>query len=62
MSKEIAYYMEVNSFFGPIQKYLPHATPNYGSVKSNFEVDYYIQIYFSPENVAHIRKTLEPSV
>ena len=48
--------MGVNIYFCPRQKNRPHSTPNYGPVKSKFEVDYYRQIYCSPERIDHIRK------
>ena len=47
--RERAYSMRVNSYFGPIQTNVSHATPNYGPEKSNIEVDYYRQKYCSPE-------------
>ena len=34
--------MRVNAYFGPIRTNIPHATPNYGYIKSKFEVDYCI--------------------
>ena len=33
---------------------IDHITPTYEPGKSKFEVDYYIQTYFSPKNSAHI--------
>ena len=45
---EIAYSMGVNAYFGSSRTNSPHATPNYGTVKSMFEVDYYRQVYCSP--------------
>ena len=38
-SRERAYSIRVNDYFGPILKNIPHATPNYGPRKSKFEVD-----------------------
>ena len=38
--------MGVNDYFGLIMTNRPHATPNYGPVKSKLEVDCYIQTYF----------------
>ena len=49
--------MGVHSYFGSRLTNRPHTTPNYGLGKYKFEVDYYRQIYFSSEKVAHIRKT-----
>ena len=54
--REKSYSMRVNAYYGPRQTNRPHATPNYRHEKSNFEVDYYRQIYFSPEELAHTRK------
>ena len=48
-SIERAYSMGVNDYFFSRRKNRPHATPKYGPVKYNFEVDYYIQTYCSPE-------------
>ena len=33
--------MGVNTYFGPRRTNIPHATPNYGPLKSKFEVYYY---------------------
>ena len=49
--------MGVNVYFGSIWTNIPHATPNYVPIKSDFEVDYYRQTYFPPEKVYNIRKT-----
>ena len=48
--------MRVKFYVGPKWTIISHATPNYGLVKYRFEVDYYIQTYYSPEKVAHLRK------
>ena len=48
-SRERAYYMGANDYFGPIRNNRPHATPNYNTGKYKFEVDYYRQIYCSPK-------------
>ena len=32
--------MGLNTYFGPIQNNIPNATPNYGPVKSKFEIIY----------------------
>ena len=48
--------MGVNDDFDPRRKYIPHAKPNYGPGKYNFEVDYYRQTYFSPESVNSSQK------
>ena len=40
-SIERAYHMVVNYYFGPRRTNIPHATPNYGPLKSKFEVYYY---------------------
>ena len=45
VSREIAYSMEVNAYFGPRQINIPETTPNYGHRKTMFEVDYYRQTY-----------------
>ena len=37
-SREIAYYMGVNSYFGPRRTNRPHETPNYGLDKYKYEV------------------------
>ena len=55
-SKERAYSMGINYYFGPIQTNRPHATPSNGPGKYKSEVDYYRQKYCSPGKVAHIRK------
>ena len=55
-SREIEHSMGINAYFGPRRTNRPHATPNYGTRKSRFEVDYYRKTYFSPEKVAHNRK------
>ena len=54
-SRERAYSKEVNAYFGPIWKNIPHVTPNYGPGKTKFEVDFYRQKYCSPKKLAHIR-------
>ena len=36
--REIAYYMGVNGYFPPIRTNRPHATPNYVTCKSRFEL------------------------
>ena len=41
--------MVVNTYFVPRLTDRLHETPNYGPVKSKFEVDYYRQTYCSPE-------------
>ena len=41
-SKEKAYSNRVNDYFGPRRTNIPHEKPNYGPLKSKFEVDYYI--------------------
>ena len=56
--RERAYHTGVNEYFGPRQKYRPHATPNFGPGKFNFEVDYYRQTYCSPIKLAHTRKKI----
>ena len=48
--------MEVNGYFGPIRTNIPHTTQKYGPVKYKSEVDYYKQIYCSPEKLARTRK------
>ena len=48
--------MVLNEYFGPRHTKRPHATPNYGPEKSKFGVDYYRQIYCSPEKISHVRK------
>ena len=48
--------MGVNAYVGTRHTNIPHATPNYRHGKSNFEVDYYRQTYFSPEKLAHIKR------
>ena len=48
-SREIAYYMVANDYFGPRRTNRPHSTPNYGPGKSKFEIYYYRQIYYFPE-------------
>ena len=53
------YYMGLCSLFCPRRTNIQHETPNYGPVNYKFEVDYYIQTYFSPEKLALIRKKLE---
>ena len=58
-SRERAYCMGVNAQFGPRQINRPCTTPNYGPVKSKFEVYYYRHTYCYPEKVAHIKKELE---
>ena len=40
-SKEIAYYVLFNAYFGPIITNRLHATHNYEPIKSKFEIDYY---------------------
>ena len=47
-SIERAYSMVVNDYSFPRRTNRPHATPNYGPVKYNFEVYHYRQKYFSP--------------
>ena len=54
--REISYSMGVNAYFGTRRADISHATPNYGPVRSKFEVDYYRQTYRSPEKVVHIRR------
>ena len=61
-SRERPYYMGSNYYFVPRQTNISHSTPNYGPRKYNFEVDYYRQIYCSPEKLSHIRKMLENQV
>ena len=58
-SREIAYSMGVNAYFGPRRTNRPHSTPNYEPGKSKFEADYYRQTYCSPGIVPHIRKKPE---
>ena len=53
-SREISYSMVVNDYFGTRRTNRPHATPNYGPKKYNFEVYYYKQTYYSPEKLAYI--------
>ena len=55
-SRERAYSMGVNDYFVPRRTNRPHATPNYGPVKSKFEVGYYRQTYFSPEKLLILEK------
>ena len=45
--------MGVNDYFGTIRINIPHATPNYGPVKYNFEVDYYRQAWLVPDQHVH---------
>ena len=45
--------MVVNDYFGTRRTNRPHATPNYGPKKYNFEVDYYKHTYYSPEKLAY---------
>ena len=54
---ERAYSMGVNPLYGPIQTNIPHAALNYKPGKSNSEVDYYRQTYFSPEKYLISGKT-----
>ena len=56
-SIEISYYMGVNSYFGPRRTNRPHATPNYGPVKSKSEVYYYRQTYFLQKKYLISEKT-----
>ena len=48
-SRERAYYLGVNAYFGPIRTNRTHARPNYVHEESKFEVDYHRQTYCSPE-------------
>ena len=54
--------MTVNAFFVPRWTNRPHEKPNYRPVNSKLEVEYYIQTYCSPEELAHIRTKLENKV
>ena len=58
-SREIAYYIFVNAYFGPRLTNRPHAKTKHGPGKSKFEVGYYIQTYFYPKTLFHIRKKLK---
>ena len=49
--------MEVNDYFGHRRTNGTHATPNYGTGKSKFEIDYYIQALFSEKK--KIQRNLE---
>ena len=42
--------MVVNAYFGPRLNNIPHATPDYGPIKSSSEVYYYIHTYYYPGN------------
>ena len=48
-SRERAYSLVVNAYFGSKKINRPHTTPKYGPGKSKFEVNYYIQTYCYPE-------------
>ena len=61
-SRERAYYLGVNAYFGPIRTNRTHARPNYVHEESKFEVDYHRQTYCSPEKVAHIRRNWKKQV
>ena len=54
--------MGVNDYLGPRRTNIPHATPNYVPIKSDFEVDYYRQTYCYPEKVYNIRKNWKNQV
>ena len=47
--------MGENAYFPPRLTNRPPETPNYGTIKYKFEVDYYRQKYCSPEKLAHIK-------
>ena len=54
--RERTFSMGVNYYFGPIRTNRPHASPNYETGQPKFEIDYYRQKYFSPENDSYMRK------
>ena len=54
--------MGVNAYFPPKWTYRPQEAPNYRSVNSKFEVNYYVQTYFFLEELAHIRRIPEKEV
>ena len=62
LSREITYSIGVNDYFVPIGGNISHAKPNYGPVKSKYEIYYYRQTYCSTENLARIREKLKKQV
>ena len=58
-SRERAYSMGVNAYFGTRRTNMTHDIPNYGIVKYKFEVYYNGQTYCSSSKLSHIRKKLE---
>ena len=57
-SSERDHSMVVNAHFCTRQTNGPHETPEYGPIKFKFEVDYYIETYFSIKSSSY-HKILE---
>ena len=53
--REVALYMRRHFYFDPIRTNIPHAAPSYGTGRSNFENNYYRQIFCILEKRAHIQ-------